>query len=186
MGRVVLAESGGQVWIVEGDEHVSELLVNELPDDVAVEFVTCDTPAAVFAMWRERSPGAAAGASPWVLNPAIVARIRRTLAPARRGVQFTPWSAMLDEAAQAELAAAAAWLDANPGGRLLLRQFAPAAPVPGQADLQRLRAQLVLAALLRAGAVMAAVADEMAAATAEADAERLDIITQAPGSWAVL
>ena len=64
MTEVVLAEYDGQVWLVAGDEYIGELLTNELPEGVTVEFVTCDSQMAVFAMWEERSPAARArGAS---------------------------------------------------------------------------------------------------------------------------
>lgn len=178
MATVVLAEAEGSVWVVAGDEHVGELLANELPAGVSVEFVACSTRAAVFALWHERSAEAEEGVQPWLINPLIVNRIRGSLGLLQRSVRFSPWSALLDAAAQAELAGAAAWLAANGGGRLVLRQFAPADPAPGQADLQRLRGQLALGVLLRAGADAARMTEEMAAATAEADAERLDLLTE--------
>ena len=181
MTLMVLAEAGGQMWVVEGEEYISELLMNELPDGVSVELVTCATQADVYALWREGSPDAEAqGKVPWVINPAFGDRIRRSLGSYVRAITFTPWSAMLDPAAQTELTDAAAWLETNPDGRLLLRQFAAAAPQPGEADLQRLRGQLVLGALGRAGADMARVAEGTIPAGEPTDLDRMEIATETP------
>ena len=179
---VMLAESDGQVWVIEGDEHLGALLVNELPDGVTVEIMACVTRAAVFALWRERSAEATDGAQPWLINPIIADRIRRSLGVLARAVIFTPWSAMLDAAATAELMDAASWLAANPAGRLVLRQFASMEPMPGLADLQRLRCQLALGALGRAGADLARMGEDMAVAAANADADRLVIMTELPAT----
>ena len=179
MAAVVLAEVDGGVWLVDGDEHIGALLANTLPDGVTVEFVACESRAAAFALWHDGSPSTRAGTHPWAINPMIAARIRRALTPGRRSVRFTPWSVLLDAAMVAELDAAAAWLEANGAGRLVLRQFAPADPAPGQADLQRLRGQLALGALLRAGADAARMTEDTVAATDEADAERMDLLTDA-------
>ena len=182
MAVVVLADSGGQVWLIEGDEHVGALLVNELPDGVTVEMIACSSRAAVFELWRERSTEASDGAQPWLINPIIADRIRRSLGGVQRAVTFTPWSAMLDAAATAELLDAASWLVANPSGRLLLRQFASADPVPGLADLQRLRGQLTLGALGRAGADPGRMLEDTALPAADADADRLVIMTELPAT----
>lgn len=182
MSVVVLAEVGGQIWLVQGDEHVDGLLYNSLPDGVTVEWVKCRTRAEVTQMWHERSAAADPDGMPWMLNPLIGDRIRASMGRLEREVRFSPWSAMLDDAAQGALAGAGEWLAANPGGRLVLRQFAAVPSAPGQADLQRLRGQLVLSALVRAGAEAEAVAAEMGTAATDTDAERMEIVTQPPGS----
>lgn len=180
MADVTLAELNGQMWVVGGEEHLDALLFNDLPEGVAVRFVTCATHAEMFGMWPGRLLDEMAGAQPWLLNTLIAARIRNQFGLGQRSVTFTPWSAMLDGAAQDTMAAAAAWLAQNPGGRLVLRQFAPASPVPGLADLQRLRAQLGAGALAGAGVAAGQVGDEMGDAEGAADTERLDILTEAP------
>ncbi len=177
---VLLAEADGQLWVVLGDEHLGALLVNELPPEIPVELVRCATRADAFAMWHDRSPDAWEGGHPWLINPIIADRILRSFGQVARMLSFSQWSAMPDAGAEAELADAASWLAANPGGRLVLRQFAPDEPVPGQADLQRLRAQLVRAALGRKGADAARMADETARAATDADVERLEIVTVLP------
>ena len=154
---VTLAECEGQVWLVGGEEHLDALLIGRLAPELTVGLRHCATRAELFALWQELSPtdtegapGSTGAAQPWVINPLITARILGTLGLATGRVRFTPWSAAIDEAGQQAVSAAASWLAANPGGRVLLRQ--EAATEAGQGELLRLRAQLVLAALVRAGA----------------------------------
>lgn len=184
MPVVVLAETDGQFWLVQGDEHMSALVMNALPDDVTVEIIECGTVAEVLAAWHERSAAAAPGMLPWAINPGIVARIRVPLDRAPRAVRFGTWSAMLDDAAQADLAAAATWLANNPGGRVVLRQFVLPGAAAGQDDLQRLRGQLALAVVLRNGGAAEAVTQESRAGAADADADRMEIVAQKQGDLA--
>lgn len=180
MPNVLLAEAQGRLWLVSGDEHVGDLLGNTLPEGVAIEFVAVADGAAVLALWHERSPDADENAQPWLINPLIGDRIRRTLGVLRRRVVFAPWSAMLDAAGLATLAEAAAWLGENPGGHLVLRQFVGEGAAPGHGDIQRIRGQLAGAALAREGA--GSVEEESVAAGGDADLECMDIITvSAPG-----
>ena len=176
MADVVLAECDGQVWLVAGEEHIDALLIDKLAPGVTVELVTCDTRAAVYAMWQQMSSDPAAGAQPWTLNPLITRRILGGLGLAPGVVRFTPWSAMLDETSAQTMAGAVAWLAANPGGTVVLRQFEAAEPGPGQADLQRLRGQLALAALVRAGAEAVRLTEDRAAAEAEAQMDEMHIV----------
>lgn len=179
MPVMVLAEAENQTWLIEGDEHLDALLVDALPDDVAVEFIACDTAEEVYALWRARSLDAEDAANPWAINPLIVARIRRSIGGARE-VTFAPWSVMLDEAGQTALSEAASWLSANPAGRLRLRQFLSATPEPGLADLQRLRGQLAIGALQRGGADPARTAEEVERSETDENANRMEIVTEAP------
>lgn len=182
MGDITLAEHGGQIWMVLGEEHIDALLFNDLPDGVAIQFVTCETRAAVIEMWPGREQAKLDGSLPWLINPLIADRIRNQLGLGRRSITFAPWSAMLDGGAQDVIAGAAAWLAENPGGRLLLRQFVSADPQPGQADLQRLRGQLVAGALSRAGVEAGRIGQEPDAAADAGGSEQLDIVTEAPGT----
>ncbi len=175
MADVTLAEANGQTWLVTGDEHVDGLLANTLPSTVTVEIIACETRAEAWAMWEAKSPDAVEGGMPWIINPGVVRRIKGMLG--EQGIRFTPWSAMLSEEARQMIATAAGWLAANPGGRLMLRQFCTAAPPPGLTDLQRLRAQLVSAALAGEGAAAAQLVGETATAEAATDCERLDLVT---------
>lgn len=179
MPNVLLAEAEGRLWLVAGDEHVGDLLANTLPEGVTVEFMAVADGTAVLALWHERSADADACAQPWLINPLIGDRIRRTLGVLRRRVVFAPWSAMPDAAGLAVVADAASWVGERAGERLVLRTFVGADAVPGYADIQRVRVQLVLAALARAG--VADVGEETAAAVGEADVECMDILTVAAG-----
>ena len=173
MADIILAECGGTTWLVEGIRHMDDLMRNMLPASVTISFVTCATTDEALAMWAERN-GADEEENPvpWMINPAIVRRIRATLeGPA---ITFAPWSAMLDADAEQLLAGLA---DRMAGRTLLLRQFAPAEPPPGLADLQRLRGMLVSAALVRAGADAALLTHATAEPAKPDDANRIEFVT---------
>ncbi len=172
---VTLAQFGEQVWLVGGDEHIDDLLANTMPPGTTIEFVSVTERREVRAMWERMSTEQTDGAEPWVIHPLIVRRIRGDLGP--RSVAFSPWSAMLDTAAQDAIGAAADWLAARPGATITLRQHCGAEPPPGLTDLQRLRGQLVAGALTRGGADAAQLHHETLASAAETDTERLDLIT---------
>ena len=179
LADVVLAECHGQVWLVGGDEHIDGVLNGRLPDGVTVEYVTLESRGAVIEMWTRLSSQADDSGMPWMINPALLARLRGAFNPGVRSVTFPAWSVMLDGEAQRTLADAAMWSAADPGRRLRLRQFAVTAAEPGKADLQRLRGQLALGALVRAGVPADRVTEETEPATTAADAERLDVIEEA-------
>ena len=175
MADIILAQCGGTTWLVEGDRHMQDLLGNSLSPAVTIGFLECASTEHVMAMWAGRA-GAETNpdAVPWMINPAIVRRIQRVLAGP--SIAFPPWSAMLDADAEDVLRAAAGKLA---DGRLALRQFCPAEAAPGLADLLRLRATLVTAALVRAGADPAALLHETAEAANPGDENRLDLVTLA-------
>ena len=176
--RVTLVDCGGQIWLVEGEDHLDALLINELPDHVTVRLVKCETRAEMYALWTEHTPTQGQYAQPWALNPAITNRLLAHLGLSSGAVQFTPWSAMLDEAGRTAVGHAATWLASHPAGTVLLRQWTDAAP--GHADLQRLRLQLVTGALAGAGADPARLRTELVASGTAEEAERVEIVTQ-PG-----
>lgn len=172
---VVLAEADGQTWLVLGDDHIGDVLLGQLPAGLSIEIVSLNNRAAVMALWWRINPLAEAGRQPWIINPALGQRVRGLAEPGRRSISFTPWSAMLTDEAQGAITDMAAQ-GASKAGGLVLRQFEAADPAPGQADLQRLRLQLVRAALERAGMAPAGIADRIDPAGSEADVERLDIL----------
>ena len=178
MTRVVLAECGGQVWLVGGEQHLDAVLHGSLPDGTDVEYIVVENRAAVFQMWDELSADASENNMPWMINPALLGRLRGRFGPSRRTVQFTPWSVMLDVEAQEAVADAATWLCAQPERRVTLRQFAPADPAPGQLDVQRLRSQLVTGSLLRAGVASGQVSEDSVPAGAAAETETLEMIEE--------
>ncbi len=175
MADVTLAEVGGQAWLVKGDEHVDGLLANNLPPTVSVEFVACATRADAWAIWHATSPEAEQGGMPWMIHPEVVRRIKGAFGGASC-IRFTPWSAMLTDDAREAITAAAALLAADGTARLTLRQFRPAEPPPGLLDLQRLRGQLVIAALAAAGADTARLDTDTGPTDTPEDCERLDLV----------
>lgn len=175
MTRIVLAEFAGSVWLVRGDEHFDDLLANVLSKTAAVEFTTCANLDEVRAMWREHGDTENESDEPWLLNPAIVQRIKGR--GDARSVTFTPWSAMLDAGARDIVDGTAGWLQANTTARLLLRQFSPADAPAGMADLQSLRGQLLAGALARAGADAASLDHETQHSDAPDDIDRIELVT---------
>jgi hypothetical protein len=174
MADILLAECGDGVWLVGGEAHLDDLLANTLPPDVGIGLVACERPADVRALW-ERHGGDAAGGMPWLVHPAIVARVKRTLQDAapktvtprtvtpgtvtpgtvtpETVVRFSPWSALLDEAALAAIAMAAARMTneviggvtngiTGGAGITLVEYLDPAGP-PAIAALSGLRLQLI-------------------------------------------
>jgi hypothetical protein len=168
---VVLAEADGQIWLVLGDDHIETVLLGELSDGVTIEIVSLRNRAAVMALWWQINPLAAADGQPWIINPMLSQRLRGLVEPDRRSISFTPWSAMLSDEAQGVIAGVA-----TQAGGLVLRQFGLESPAPGLADLQRLRLQLVRAALERAGADPAGITERIDPAESDTDAEKLDIL----------
>ena len=120
MADVTLAECGGNVWLVGGEENLDDLLLNALPTTVTLAIVPCTSLADVRALWAQHSDAAEEGAEPWSFHPGIVRRIRGL---AECWVSFTPWSALLDSAALDSVARAADGLAESPDARVILRQF---------------------------------------------------------------
>lgn len=179
MAQVVVAECGDRMWVVLGDEHVGLLLLGELPPEIEVEMVRCDSPAEAIAMWQDLSPDATQGGVPWAINPLLAQRIRAAAGRAEWTLQFGPWSAALDTGATGVVDAAAAWLRDNPGRQLVLRQFELSPVLPGQAEIRGVRGQLVLGALQQAGADAARCQLTTAAAAGPDDADRMVIEPEA-------
>jgi hypothetical protein len=142
MADILLAECGDGVWLVGGEAHLDDLLANTLPPEVSIELVACDRPADVRALWEQHG-GDPAGGMPWLVHPAIVARVKGTLRGASpdHAVRFSPWSALLDDDAQAVIAAAAAQVTGE-ATVTLVEYLDPAGP-PAIAALSGLRLQLI-------------------------------------------
>ena len=78
MADILLAECEANVWLVGGEAHLDDLLANTLAPDVSIELVTCDSVPDVRALWARHGGDAAAG-MPWLVHPAIVARVKAAL-----------------------------------------------------------------------------------------------------------
>ena len=144
MADILLAEFEGRVWLVSGEELLDDLLANTLSPDVSVELVPCQSVAAVRDQWAQHGGDPSAG-MPWLVHPNIVARVigaTRGASP-DHAVTFGPWSVLLDQAALAVIAAAAAQANQRPEATVTLAEYLDPAGPQAIADLSRLRAQLI-------------------------------------------
>jgi hypothetical protein len=149
MADITLAEFQGRVWLVGGEPFIDDLLANTLPEHVTIELVPCERRSDVHALWVQHCGEPTTGGDPWMIHPAIVARIRR--GSSTHSVFFAEWSAKLDQDANTVIASVAAWALENPQAPLQLVEFLdPDGPV-SIVDLSRLRAQLVEDKLVSSG-----------------------------------
>jgi hypothetical protein len=175
MADILLAECGDGVWLVGGEAYLDDLLANTLPPDVSIELVTCERPADVRALWAQHGGDAAAG-MPWMVHPAIVARVKGTLQDAapEAVVRFGPWSALLDEAALAVIATAAARVTG--GANITLVEWLDPAVPPAVAALSGLRLQLIEDQFATHGVPRDRISRERRDAGAAPDSDRVDIV----------
>jgi hypothetical protein len=174
MADITLAEWNERVWLVGGEGHIDDLLANTLAPEITIEIIACEQKSRVHELWELHcGPQQGFVGDPWLIHPAIVARIKRADAP--QAVLFAAWSAALDAEAHAVIDAAAAWAAGNPEARItLIARHDPNGPA-GLADLARLRGQLVAAALVTAGVDASRIDQSLAEADAAAD--RVDLET---------
>jgi hypothetical protein len=149
MADITLAEFHGRVWLVGGEPYIDDLLANTLAADISIELLPCEHKSEVHALWVQLCGQPETGGDPWLINPAIVARIRRK--SSNYSIFFAEWSAALDKDAHTVIASVAAWATDNAGTPLDLVEFLDPAGPKVIADLSRLRAQLVEDALVKAG-----------------------------------
>ena len=190
MADITLAEWNGNVWLVAGEALVDDMLANTLPPGISIEIIACASKDEVRRLWIQLCGEPGFTGDPWLIHPAIVARIRR--ASPDYPVFFSQWSAMLDAEALAVVAAAAAWAGENPEAPVTLADYRATDGVPALADLSRLRVQLIAARLQEAGIgaerithLSRDLADLPGAdAAPTADTQRIDIIVRVsePGS----
>lgn len=181
MADITLAEFNGRVWLVGGETYIDDLLANTLSKDVSIELVACETKSAVNDLWVQNCGKASTGGDPWMINPAIVNRIRRSSPD--YPVFFAQWSILLDQDALTVIASAAAWAVDNPAAAVLVAEYLDPAGPRAIADLSRLRAGLVEDKLAEGGVardrierVLRAVADVPGMAQ---ESQRVDIIVRA-------
>lgn len=149
MADITLAELHGRVWLVGGESYIDDLLANTLADDVTIELLPCETKSHVHELWVQHCGVSAMGGDPWMIHPAIVARIRRNTAG--QSVFFAEWSAKLDHDAIVLIASVAAWARENADAPITLVEFLDPAGPRAVADLSRLRAQMVEDQLVTGG-----------------------------------
>lgn len=177
MAEIVLAECGGRTWLVTGDKYIDDLLAGTLPAHITIEFVACDSYADIDRLWSE-SGGANAGVdAPWLINPAIVARIRGT---AEQGIAFTEWSAQLDEIALEAIRGFAAYATEAAGAEVVLVSYLAPDNAALQTDLAKLRCGVIEAELTKLGVassrIVRASRPVANARAASAEAQRVDIL----------
>ena len=149
MADITLAEFNGRVWLVGGEPYIDDLLANTLAPEISIELVPCENKSEVHALWVQHCGEPETPSDPWMIHPAIVARIRRT--SSNYSVFFAEWSAALDKDAHTVIASVAAWAMENCSATLDLVEFLDPAGPKAIADLSRLRAQLIEDELVKAG-----------------------------------
>ncbi len=176
MNEIILAEHRGNTWLVGGEEHIDDFLANTLPADVSIRIVACQSESEYQALWNEHG-GKQPGFVPWAINPAIAARARGT----RPGhnILFGPWSALLDDTANAVLRDAATGAARDPDSPVVLLVDEKASEPKPMADLTNLRVSLIGAALTSLGVaesrVVRAVRPGDAGAADQAECDRIEI-----------
>ena len=151
MADITIAEFNGNGWLVGGEEHIDGLLANALEDDITIEIISCDSLAAIQALWRQNCGAGGSGdpSNPWLIHPAIVNRARRLVPD--HAVFFSQWSVLLDQDAQAVIRAAAVVAAQNPDQPVRVAEYLDDASPRSVTDLSRLRAGLIEDALVAEG-----------------------------------
>ncbi len=184
MADITLAEASGRVWLVGGEPFIDDLLANTLSGDVSIEIIACEHKQDVLDLWLQLCGPQETGGDPWLIHPAIVARIRR--ASAGYSIFFAEWSARLDSDALAAIASAAGWAADNPAAGLDLIAFLDPGGPRAIADLARLRAQLIEDALIEHGVAAGRIGrgargiGDVAGMAQES--QRIDIAMRQPGA----
>lgn len=153
MADIVLAEYSGRTWLVQGEQHMDDLLANTLPPHVTTEVVSCESKSEIVTLWRNEAGPDEDPSAMWLIHPAIADRARNARRPQQTGhvVVFAQWSASLDDAAEEVLADAAAMAGREAGGHLIIARHAPADGPALLADLGNLRLGLIEARLVALG-----------------------------------
>ena len=153
MADIVLAEYSGRTWLVQGEQHLDDLLANTLPPHVTTEVVSCESKSEVVTLWRNEAGPDEDPSAMWLVHPAIANRTRNALRAQQTGysVVFAQWSASLDGAAEDALADAVAMAGREPAGYLVIARHAAADGPALQADLGTLRMGLIEARLKALG-----------------------------------
>lgn len=149
MADITLAEFNGRVWLVGGDNYIDDFLFNSLPPEITVEIVPCDSREQMLQMWTDMCGEPDGMSDPWLINPAIVDRVRRKLSG--HSVFFAEWSAAIESDGHVVIAAAAAsWRDNMHATLDLVDYLEPNAP-KSIANLSKLRRELIEEALIDKG-----------------------------------
>jgi hypothetical protein len=182
MADITLAEVHGRVWLVGGEPYIDDLLANTLPANISIEIIPCEHMAHVHALWVQNCGPQTTMGDPWMIHPAIVARIRRSTSD--YSVFFAEWSAKIDADASTVIASVAAWAGENPDAGLELVEFVDPDGPKAIADLSRLRAQLVADMLIARGVPSERIGlgrrGVGAVAGVAQESQRIDIVARTP------
>lgn len=185
MADIILAECGGQAWLVGGEQYLDDLLANTLPPDISIELVTCESNRDLNELWVQNGGPRAKTGLPWTIHPAIFARVRRASAP-DRSVFFGQWSARLDEDAQMTIRSTAGWAQQQEAYEVALVRYVGAEAEAGLAELADLRAGLVASQLLKFGIPAERITRETRDVSTvpgmPEESQRIDIVVKAPAS----
>ncbi len=180
MADITLAEFHGRVWLVGGEPFIDDLLANTLASNVSIELVPCETKSHVHELWVQHCGQPTSLGDPWLIHPAIVARIRRTSQD--YSIFFAEWSAMLDKDALTTIASVAVWANENPEAPVDLVEFLDPDGPKAIADLSRLRAQLIEDKLVENGLARERVgraAGQVSEGVGQAqESQRIDIVVR--------
>ena len=189
MADIILAECGGQAWLVGGEQYIDDLLVNRLSPDITIELGTCESNKLVELLWRQNcGPNSGTGA-PWLIHPNIFSRVRRASAQ-DRSVFFGQWSARLDDDAQMTIRSAVGWAEQQEQYEMVLVRYVGADAEEGLAELADLRAGLVASQLVKLGVPLERISretrDVSTVPSMPAESQRIDIVVRpipsTPGS----
>jgi hypothetical protein len=186
MADIVLAQIGERTWMVGGEPFLDALLANMLPNDVTIEFVTCQSESEVQALWYASLGNPDEFEPPWLIHPAIVSRTKRMIAQSVAEssglfeVPFAAWSAARNEAADETIGAAVEMALEDPSLAIVITSYVAADAPAFASDLAKIRMGMVEAELTARGIDKERLA--MASAVAEGDhAEKGDTIEIAIG-----
>lgn len=177
MVDIILAEFRGSAWLVRGERYIDDLLVNNLPRNISIEIVTCESQSDVNGLWLQEDGEPDFGRSPWAIHPGILGRIRR--AQSGSSIFFSQWSALLDEQAHDVIRAVAIAAAENVDVDVLVIAYIRPDDLRTMTDLTNLRCGIVEDELSRLGVapsrLMRQMRDPITDPRGEAGSERLDI-----------
>ncbi len=176
MADIVLAQIGSRTWMVDGETFLDDLLVNDLPDDVTIEFITCESESEVQEMWAANVENPGQSGPAWLIHPSVVERTKRMIGVGGAfGVVFAPWSAARDASADATIVAAADAAVADEIARVIITSYVPE-DAPGFAgDLANIRVGMVETELVSRGVGKDRIRRDRAAAIGD-QAAKADLI----------
>ena len=171
MADIVLAEHRGHIWLVSGERYIDDLLANTLPGDISIEIVACELHADVNDLWSRSGDQSD---SPWMINPAIVRRIKQ--ATAGNSVLFGQLSIMLDDEARSAIAAAVNKALLHSGSDVVLASFVEPGSPRMMIDLANLRCSVIETELVAQGVALTRISRSTRDFSAEHGANARDLI----------